>query len=175
MSYYLFPRHFDDIKVPFDDNNYEIYVEWLADHLYDKGNESRVINDFKTKERIGDAVSLGDRAWWHEDYCYEPFEQYIEQGKDYKYVLQEIRKRYDEIYEDEPDDDCKDDFNDRINPKVWENAKREYQEIHKIASLHIDMGYRTELRALLVGVRLHNNRYKILDAFFRSYIDASYK
>ena len=88
-----------------------------------------------------------------------------------------MESQHAELYKNEiskyPDDI--DSLDTWINPEIWENALREYQEQKDIKAIHADLGYRGELSQMLDGINKHEARYSILNNFYRSFNEEASK
>jgi hypothetical protein len=187
MCTFLEPRHYTDTEIPlFKDKflisahtteEYKFYLDWLSDHLYNEETEINVEENLAEdiKERKFKAGGLGVDAFYHQLYCIEPYEGYPEENIDYEQAYNEFAEQHRELYENEIDPDCIDPLEEWINPTIWENAKREYEESKDVLGSHVDLGYREQLRSYLEGIKKHENRYSILHQFYKSYNDEAGK
>lgn len=180
---------------------YAFYLNWLADHLYHDNPDEPDATAAVLKDRQFQARCLGDDAFYHYLYYVESYEWYMSEGIDYDTAYKEMEQRHAELYPDKIDDDIKsidpeveaalfanmppvehDDEDDDgeylkywISPEIWENALREYQGYKNTEARHPDLGYRKELAAMLAGIKRHEDRYSILDNFYRSYNEEASK
>jgi hypothetical protein len=190
IDYY--PRCFRYCEVPVfqgsrllaarDDIEYQFYLEWLAKYLdglkYEVPDCQLELCAWANKESP-DTVSfhLGFDGFYHL-HSIESLTPTIEAGSSYLEAVNSFRKTYEEMVKDlNYDFEIIDSFDTWINPRMWQNAKREMLEEKLFANgaTHADLGYRIPMAIAIKRLHSLKEKYEFLDSFYDHFNEEALK